>query len=70
MSNPTIEIRVNDRPLNVPHGCHLSRLLELMEIRTPAVAVEVNRILVPREQFATELAEGDRVEIVKLVGGG
>ena len=35
------------------------------------VAVEVNEEVVPREQHATtELREGDRVEIVTLVGGG
>jgi len=35
------------------------------------VAVEVNEEVVPREQHAMkELREGDRVEIVTLVGGG
>jgi thiamine biosynthesis protein ThiS len=35
------------------------------------VAVEVNRELVPRRNFeATQLQEGDHVEIVTLVGGG
>jgi thiamine biosynthesis protein ThiS len=34
-------------------------------------AVEVNESLVPkREHVAKQLAEGDRVEIVTLVGGG
>jgi sulfur carrier protein len=35
------------------------------------VAVEVNEEVVPREQHAErELRDGDRVEIVTLVGGG
>ncbi len=35
------------------------------------VAVEVNRALVrPSERPAVQLAEGDRIEIVTLVGGG
>jgi sulfur carrier protein len=35
------------------------------------VAVEVNRRLVRRAEHAsTRLAEGDRVEVVTLVGGG
>jgi thiamine biosynthesis protein ThiS len=35
------------------------------------VAVELNRNLVPRSQWAeTNLAEGDQLEIVHFVGGG
>ena len=35
------------------------------------VAVEVNEEVVPREQHAArELKDGDRVEVVTLVGGG
>lgn len=46
-------------------------LFEALEIRQRFVAVEVNREIVPRSEHAsTELAEGDRVEIVTMVGGG
>jgi len=35
------------------------------------VAVELNRNIVPREQWAEiSLSEGDRLEIVHFVGGG
>jgi thiamine biosynthesis protein ThiS len=35
------------------------------------MAVERNREVVPRSRYAdTELAEGDRVELVRFVGGG
>jgi len=35
------------------------------------VAVELNLDIVPREQWVgTQLAEGDRLEIVHFVGGG
>lgn len=37
----------------------------------PPFAVELNKQLIKRPDFArTPLAEGDRVEIVTLVGGG
>lgn len=37
----------------------------------PPFAVEVNKMLVPRPQYATKaLHEGDVMEIVTLVGGG
>jgi sulfur carrier protein len=42
--------------------------LKLEPIR---VAVEINENLIPRKTFAkTVLREGDRVEVVTLVGGG
>lgn len=49
----------------------VAELLEELAIRAPAVAVEVNRAIVPRSAYETrELADGDRVEIVTFVGGG
>ena len=36
-----------------------------------AVAVEVNKILIPKKQHeTTSLNEGDAIEVVTLVGGG
>jgi thiamine biosynthesis protein ThiS len=35
------------------------------------VAVEMNRVILPREAYgSTRLAEGDSLEIVHFVGGG
>jgi thiamine biosynthesis protein ThiS len=49
----------------------VAALLAELELRPEVVAVELNGALVPRaEHGATTLAEGDRVEIVTLVGGG
>jgi thiamine biosynthesis protein ThiS len=46
----------------------LLRLLDLAESR---VAVERNRALVRKADYAdTALADGDRIEIVTFVGGG
>lgn len=49
----------------------IDQLLRLLKISTPAIAVEVNRELVPRANFAeTILNDDDRLEIVSLSGGG
>jgi len=49
----------------------LDSLLEQLSLKQDRVAVELNRELVPREQWSvTSLAEGDRLEIVHFVGGG
>ena len=46
-------------------------LVQQMGLGDQAVAVEVNRQLVPkRDHQATRLSEGDAVEVVTLVGGG
>ncbi len=49
----------------------LALLIEHLGMKQDRVAVELNRNIVPRAQWAeTNLAEGDRLEIVHFVGGG
>ena len=66
-----IEITINERPRSVVEGITLAQLLVELEIQSPAIAVEINQQLRPRDQFDnTTLEAGDVVEIVTLVGGG
>ena len=49
----------------------LAALVEGLGMKPDRVAVELNRNIVPRDRWAqTELAEGDRLEVVHFVGGG
>jgi sulfur carrier protein len=49
----------------------LAHLIEKLGMKPDRVAVELNRNIVPRSQWAeTNLAEGDHLEIVHFVGGG
>jgi sulfur carrier protein len=49
----------------------LANLVEQMGMKQDRVAVELNRNIVPRGEWAeTHLAEGDQLEIVHFVGGG
>ena len=49
----------------------LGALVEQLGMKSDRVAVELNLGIVPREQWlATQLADGDRLEIVHFVGGG
>jgi thiamine biosynthesis protein ThiS len=49
----------------------LAMLVEQLGMKQDRVAVERNRNIVPREQWATtQLADGDQLEIVHFVGGG
>lgn len=64
-------IHLNGEPRDVPEGCTIAALLELLEVRMKGVAVERNQEVIPRaEHGSTVLSEGDRVEVVTLVGGG
>lgn len=65
-----MQILCNGEPRQLGDGATLSSLLEQLRFSGP-VAVEVNEQLVPREKHARhELSDGDRVEVVTLVGGG
>ena len=64
-----LQINAEDRDFHAPLS--LSSLIEQLGMKQDRVAVELNRNIVPRDQWvATQLAEGDRLEIVHFVGGG
>ncbi len=66
-----ISILVNDQPVFIPPNTTLEKLLEVLDIKTPAIAVELNREIQPRDTFAsTILKMDDHLEVVTLVGGG
>lgn len=66
-----IGIVVNGEPRGVPDRSTLRMLVESLGLGDRPCAAEVNRRLVPRrEHDATMLRDGDRIEIVTLVGGG
>jgi sulfur carrier protein len=66
-----VHIVCNGEPRAVAPGTTVARLLEELALPTRQVAVEVNLQLVPRARHAAHaLVEGDRLEIVSLVGGG
>jgi len=49
----------------------LGALVEQLGMKPDRVAIELNREIVPRDQWTqTSLHDGDRLEIVHFVGGG
>ncbi len=66
-----IRIHLNGRPHDLPAGHSVARLIADLGLAPEGIAVERNQALVARERAVeTILCEGDRVEIVTLVGGG
>ncbi|QDV59410.1 sulfur carrier protein ThiS [Rosistilla oblonga] len=66
-----IEVTVNGQAQQIEGPMSVAALLEIVEIPGPYLAVELNEDVVPREQHGDQqVAAGDRIEVVTLVGGG
>lgn len=66
-----MEITVNGQTRQVAEDTSAAALLEQMGLAGRRVAVEVNREIVPRSTLtAHRLQPGDRVEVVRAIGGG
>lgn len=66
-----MRITVNGEEREVPDQTNAAALLELLGLSGQRVAMEVNLEIVPRSTYeAHALRQGDRVEIVRAIGGG
>jgi sulfur carrier protein len=66
-----MQLFVNGEAKECPEPLTLAQLIEQLGMKGDRVAVELNRVIVPRAQWPeTQLHEADRLEIVHFVGGG
>ena len=66
-----MHLTVNSRSRDFPENSTVSEILNVLDIRPDAIAVEVNGEIVSRSRHAeAALHDGDVVEIVTFVGGG
>jgi sulfur carrier protein len=66
-----IALTINGQPRSFPAPLNVSSLIGELGFAGKRIALERNGEIVPRSQFeATELADGDALEIVVAVGGG
>ena len=66
-----MKVVVNGEEREVPGGTSVAELIRELGLASERVAVERNGRIVRRaEHEKVVLAEGDRVEVVTLVGGG
>lgn len=76
MSNPlnssdVISLQVNGEPRNCSPHTRLPQLLEQLGMNPRLVAVEYNGEILHRQFWDnTEIQNGDRLEVVTIVGGG
>ena len=67
----TMRITVNSEEREVAEGLTVAGLLAELGRSPRGTAVELNREVVFRQEHeTTQLHEGDRVEIITMVGGG
>ena len=64
-------VTVNGKPTELPDGLTIDGLLEHLEVRREYTAVALNREVTPKAAYdETVLKDGDKVEIVRPMGGG
>lgn len=67
----TIEIVLNGEPRGVPDGLTVEQLLAFLQTDPSRVAVELDREIVRKPEWArTAVRAGAQVEVVWFVGGG
>jgi sulfur carrier protein len=66
-----MEVTINGQLREIPGQLTVRALVEHLGLVEGPVAVEVNRVIVPRAQHVEHVvAAGDVIEIVHFVGGG
>jgi sulfur carrier protein len=64
-------ISVNGKSMDVEPGLTVEALLALLSVKREFTAVAVNREVTRKSDYAAvKLSEGDKVEIVRPMGGG
>ena len=65
------KIQLNGDPYEINNGTNLNGLLNKLKIQKNKVAIEVNGEIVEKNKYPNLiLNKGDKVEIVKFIGGG
>ncbi len=66
-----MRLQINGEEKELPTEMTLSSLVQFLNLPDDRLAIEVNRVIVPRRHWGeTSLHENDKLEIVHFVGGG
>ena len=64
-------VSVNGKMVDLPEGTSVDGLLDHLKVKREYTAVAVIREITPKAQYAdTRLKDGDKVEVVRPMGGG
>ena len=66
-----MKIAINGEPREIERAVNVDELIEELALPAPAILVEHNGLALRRDEWADRaLAEGDRIELVRIVAGG
>ena len=66
-----MKIYLNGEAREVPDNCTAQQLVETLGMAGKRIAMEINREIVPRSNYASHrLQQDDKIEIVHAIGGG
>jgi thiamine biosynthesis protein ThiS len=67
----SIQVTVNGETREIAHGLTVLGLIELYKLKPQGVAIELNLEVPSKERYGQiTLQPGDKLEIVKFMGGG
>ncbi|MCK4739743.1 MAG: sulfur carrier protein ThiS [Deltaproteobacteria bacterium] len=66
-----MQIKINGDKRQVRDRISISELLEELNIERQGIAVEQNKVVIPKSEHNEKIiSEGDVIEIIQMVGGG
>jgi thiamine biosynthesis protein ThiS len=66
-----MNVRLNGKDREVDQDLTITTLLQSLDLNPQLIVVELNRVILERETFAsTPVSDGDQIELVHFVGGG
>ena len=69
--NQRTTIQLNGDPYVIEGDARLTALIDTLKMKPTRIAVELNREVVPKADYAKiTLREGDELELINFVGGG
>lgn len=67
----TLTLMVNGEPTAIEPGTTLGQLVDSLALGERRIAVELNETVIPRSEHPDRVLEdGDRIEIIRAIGGG
>ena len=66
-----IRIQLNGQSKALEDSLTIEHLVRLLELKNPNIAVALNYDVIPRSEFQkVTVKDGDKIEIIRPVGGG
>ena len=64
-------IVLNGKKFEIGKGDTITQLLKKIDVKSSKVAIEVNKVVIPKEKYRYfKFKNNDKVEVVTFIGGG